>query len=276
MSLYLGNTKVTPIIKEAGASGDIITTVNKTGSAVSAGDKVWVNKVGADYVLTDLYTKTGGQKVLNPELKSASATLPTISSEFVATSFTNSNNLGGTFTIPGANFGNFTLYMKAKMPSVTSGTQSLLSGHLDLRYHCGSQKLQTYDDGLKDLISSVSRSGIYYIKINVNGTTRTFSISTDNENWTSASITATSLADKTAINMYYGYSPYTSNIYLSNGSLYLEDIYIKDETSGQVLWRAVEEHISSQITPNTITGFATANIADGASGSVLTILPSEE
>lgn len=255
-----------------GSSFDTITAVNKTGSAVSAGDKVYINKVGADYVLTDLYTKTGGQKVLNPELKSSSATLPTISSEFEVTNFTNSNNLGGTFTIPSINYGNFTLYMKAKMPSTTSGTQSLLSGHLDLRYHCGSQKLQTYDDGLKDLISSVSRNTVYYIKLNVNGTTRTFSISSDNVNWTSASITSTSLADKTAINMYYGYSPYTSNIYLSSGSLYLEDIYIKDETSGQVLWRAVEEHISSQITPNTITGFATQNIADNASGSVKTVL----
>lgn len=43
MSLYLGNTKVTPIIKEVGTGGDIVTAINKTSSDITAGDKVWLN-----------------------------------------------------------------------------------------------------------------------------------------------------------------------------------------------------------------------------------------
>ena len=273
MGLYL-NGKLCGISLPQSGGGDIITAKNATGSAISEGDKVYINKVGSDYVLTTLYTKTGGQKVVNPELITSTG-LPTISSEFVATSFTNSNNLGGTLTIPSINYGNFTIYMKVKTPSV-SGTKALLAGSLNLSYIYSAQVLQTWNgasSSTEDLFSSVSRNTVYYIKINVNDTIRTYSISTDNETWRTASSTEATLKNNTTISVYLGYSPYSSGIYLSSGSLYLEDIYIEDATSGQVLWRAVEEHISSQITPSTLTGYALADIADNASGSVKTILP---
>ena len=255
-------------------SYDTITATNKTGAAITSGDKVYINKVGSDYVLTPLYTVSGGQKVVNPELKSSGSSLPTISSEFVASNFSDSANLGGTFYIPTINYGNFTIFMKAKMPSATSGTKTLLGGHVNLAYSAGSQKLESYNNASSSTVTllSASRNTTYYIKINVNGTTRTFSISTDNENWTSESYTGVSLVGNTNIAMFYGYSPYASGTGLSTGNLSLEDIYIEDATSGQVLWRAVEEHISSQITPSTLTGYALANIADNATGNVKTIL----
>lgn len=38
-----------------GGGGEDITATNKTGSAISSGDKVWANKVGADYELINFY-----------------------------------------------------------------------------------------------------------------------------------------------------------------------------------------------------------------------------
>lgn len=44
--VYLGTAE-----PSSGIPADIITATNKTGSAINSGDKVWANKVGADYEL---------------------------------------------------------------------------------------------------------------------------------------------------------------------------------------------------------------------------------
>ena len=233
--LYLGKNAVVPAITVSGGEvASVITATNNTGSAISAGDKVWINQDGNIYELVNYYSSV-------PNFNTVGS--PTITNG-VASGFSTSNYL----QLPEAfNPGNNPWEIKVKFSTDNSSTdRGILQCSSDSSTRWGVVLLLSSNwtlwfavstDGANwnfsaDTTQTLQPNSTYYVKIGWTGTEYYLNLSSDNETYEQCiSIESTShiygSLGHTRLGSYYIY-PYTSSIDLN-------DCYIK--INDEIWWQ---------------------------------------
>ena len=261
--LYLGKNAVVPAITVSGGEvTSVITATNNTGSAISEGDKVWINQEdGNTYELVNYYSSV-------PNFNTVGS--PTITNG-VASGFSNDDYL----QLPQAfNPGNNPWEIKVKFSTDNSSTdRGILQCSSDSSTRWGVVLLLSSNwtlwfavstDGANwnfsaDTTQTLQPNSTYYVKIGWTGTEYYLNLSSDNETYEQCiSIESTShiyeSLGHTRLGSYYIY-PYTS-------SIDLKETYIKID--GADWWTPYATNITSA----TQTGTAVENISSGGTGLV--------
>lgn len=243
-------------------TGNTITATNNTGSAVSEGDKVWIEPSGSNYNLInfsltpvyDNFTIVGS---------------PTITSAGIVSGFSSSNYL----TIhDNPNFQDANSWEFITRVSVDSiyTSQKLLFGYgINFGVISGYLHLWLYNNGSLFIDSNICSASLLstkpFIKLSFDGTIYSCYISPDGETWTLqySYKSTTKTIDNGPFTL--GKDGYGGSEYW-RGSIDLSQTYIKIDD--KIWW--VPKKI--QINESTLTGFAQENIASGASGNVKTVL----
>ena len=233
--LYLGKNAVVPAITVSGGEvTSVITATNNTGSAISEGDKVWINQEdGNTYELVNYYSSV-------PNFNTVGS--PTITNG-VASGFSNDDYL----QLPQAfNPGNNPWEIKVKFSTDNSSTdRGILQCSSDSSTRWGVVLLLSSNwtlwfavstDGANwdfsaDTTQTLQPNSTYYVKIGWTGTKYYLNLSSDNETYEQCiSIESTShiygSLGHTRLGSYYIY-PYTSSIDLN-------DCYIK--INNEIWW----------------------------------------
>ena len=233
--LYLGKNAVVPAITVSGGEvTSVITATNNTGSAISEGDKVWINQEdGNTYELVNYYSSV-------PNFNTVGS--PTITNG-VASGFSNDDYL----QLPQAfNPGNNPWEIKVKFSTDNSSTdRGILQCSSDSSTRWGVVLLLSSNwtlwfavstDGAnwnfsEDTTQTLQPNSTYYVKIGWTGTEYYLNLSSDNETYEQCiSIESTShiygSLGHTRLGSYYIY-PYTSSIDLN-------DCYIK--INNEIWW----------------------------------------
>lgn len=281
MTLYKGRNIISPtIITNGSGGGNVVTATNLSDSAISSGNKVWLEKNGQVYNIKDFpYSPNVGYIIYGN---------PTISNLNIASSFSTSNYLQTNVIFP-STANSWEFFIKIKPTSVT-GTQFFIS---DTQIYSGSVIGINY--GKIIWYASTGASGNYNWDI-INGITGTTTLISNTDYWLKFVFTGTQyicylsttgvFAGEESIEIIvnkstkitggypisYGVQITTTQSIYSpfNGSIDLKETYIK--INGNKWWSAI---INASININDLySGIAQENIAVNGSGSVKTILPS--
>ena len=270
MGLYLNGKLVgISLPQQNSGGGDIITATNNTGSAISAGDKVWINQEGTDYKLIDFYKKyyNNFNVVGSPSIDrdvgysgnfSGSSYLrlpekfnPGNNTWEVVTCITTLNSIR---TNKETHF--FGCYTDDNSFVVTL---KYISGSFYLTCYLSSNGT-TWDISLATITIPFTLGTKTWVKLAFTGTSYVLSSSTDGVNWSDTTITSNlSIAQNKYI--YLGACWVPSDSYLQ-GSVDLSQSYIK--IGGAIWWTPTENIMSGNITEDTLTGVADDNFTAGS------------
>lgn len=252
-------------------SADIVSATNNTGSAIASGDKVWLEKSGTTWNIekydsdVEVFNKIGRLTITNKVVSGFS------NSNFIElfSPFTGETapwEIVVAFKITQTQSGNRDVF--SSMSGVTGNYAGVTLGLNSNKFYLqlGLTSLTTsYEIITADFNASTNTK--YWLKATWNGSVYGFSYSTDGQNYTSIgtvnSTAALYMAEKTRVGVYGNAVDHA----FENGSIYLEDMYIK--VNGKSWWTpyCVEPSIL-----NSITGFANEAIANGASGEVRAVI----
>lgn len=256
----------------SGGGMDTVEATNYTESAISTGDKVWINQEGTDYKLVDFYAK-----IYNNFTKIGS---PTINENTgLASGFSGSNycKLPQAFN-PGSSAWEAVVCLSAT--SISTSVETHFFGCytdqnsfvMTLKYKNGlyyatcylSSNGSSFDIALSTPDIPFSLNTKTWIKLQFTGTQYILSTSTNKIDWTSQTISS-SLSIYPNRDVYFGACWIPNDSYLQ-GTIYLDETYIK--INGEDWWTPTEDIISGNITEDTLTGTAAENIAIGGTGDV--------
>lgn len=249
---------------QGAASYDEITATNKSGASVSKGDKVWLN--GADII-----NFSDGQKNLNYLRKQGN---PTISSDYISSNFSSSNYILGDTTpqIEGFDTKNCIGYIKFNSGSLVSSSGFIIEGKAGCfpALQLQNSNFNYWNGSATTTAFSVSANTNYWVKTEVtNGTTIKFYKSTDGQTYTLEHTGTVSSQAGNQVNIFsIGYASYSSYF---RGTIDLKEVKVEN-ANGDVVWTALREAASPNITAQTLTGFSLENIANNATGKVKTVL----
>lgn len=264
---------------------DIIASVNKTGSTINTGDKVWVNKVGADYELVNFYQ---GDWVLQA---SKGSSISYNSNTGIGSSYGSSSNGGIVLrdTMPISTANSWKIVFKAKTPASITRNQTLINApnqfwnasvtaEIDSTNPAGyymSCAIRTASGNVWNiwLVPNISKEGVllstdtwYWWSIEFTGTEYITKQSTDGVNYIElAKVSSTTKA-------YTASQAITTGYVIDKfwqGLVDYSQSYI--EVNGSLWWKGALRDTKAE---NYLTGYAQESIANNASGSVKTILPS--
>lgn len=239
-------------------SGGVITATNITGSAIKAGDKVWIEKITSGGVTT--YAINDFYKTLEQNYKVNGHIYKFPNGAYGSFSEYNYFTLDKNISIAST----FEAIIKFTSPtSDISSFQNILDFDPLTELYIENSELRVYASIPDSSVScgSISTSTVYWAKIvKENGTTK-LSYSTDGETF----IGEVSISGDTETEIYN--KKIGAGIYYNRsfkGEIFLEESYIKIDGT-------MYEYSSS----DALTGFAQENIASGSTGDVLTLLPPE-
>jgi hypothetical protein len=251
---------------------DVVVATNTTGSAISTGDKVWIEPSGNNYNLINFRAAYNNYTIVG--------NLTVNTSTGVATGFSLNNYL----QLPTPfNPANQPWEVQVKFSS-DNISQSLALFH-SMPYKSGGIYGIVFDIEDSKFVFGISINGsswlfaqsgtytpqsntVYWVKFGWTGTEYYLDYSTDGTNYT-RDITYTSSTPAYQNNTATEFGLFSWNSYEGrylNGPLYLEDCYIK--INGLEWWNP---RVIS-ITEDTLTGYAQENIENSASGKVKTVL----
>lgn len=190
--------------------------------------------------------------------------IATLTNGFIGTGFSSNKDWRFYSFLEDFDASNFTLCMKIKTGTISSGDQNFLSGNLDLRVGGGHFRAWNGNNAVSLLECSANTT--YYIKLYCNGTQRILYKSTDGVNWAHEEYAMSSALSGNSIYLVFGNNPYVSG-YQFAGQIMFEEVYLLNANNVEV-WRAVEKVRNPLITNTTLMGYATQSIANGSSGSV--------
>lgn len=239
------------------ASGSTITATNKTGSAITAGDKVWVN--GTDIVP---YEDTPNFNVVGS---------PTIQNHVVS-GFSTSDYL--TLKEIPQNVNSFKMKFKFNCSLSSVGNHNVILGQSTANYLTPQFEVSTTGSRPYFLVSRTGASPwkgvlanstskpeyIWVVYLEWDGTDISMKYSFDEE------MTFSTLQTTSCDALYWndicriGRDNDDNSIF--NGYIYLDDCWI--DINGERWWEGYTKHINE----NTITGVATENIAVNGTGNV--------
>ena len=267
--LYLGKNAVVPAITVSGGEvTSVITATNNTGSAISEGDKVWINQEdGNTYELVNYYSSVPNfNTVGSPTITNGVASGFSVNNYLkIPQKFNPSNNaweVNLRFTT-GSNISTSQLIF-GQIDGFTSGKNSIWFGIInnddvneDLLIGLSSNG-SSYDivNGLT-LISSIQANTEYNVKIIYDNTLNEYNFFVNNEQIGNAVSGNPICNDSTLI---FGNERAAGNPFL--GSIDLKETYIKID--GADWWTPYATNITSA----TQTGTAAENIASGGTGLV--------
>ena len=267
--LYLGKNAVVPAITVSGGEvTSVITATNNTGSAISEGDKVWINQEdGNTYELVNYYSSVPNfNTVGSPTITNGVASGFSVNNYLkIPQKFNPSNNaweVNLRFTT-GSNISTSQLIF-GQIDGFTSGKNSIWFGIInnddaneDLLIGLSSNG-SSYDivNGLT-LISSIQANTEYNVKIIYDNTLNEYNFFVNNEQIGNAVSGNPIYNDSTLI---FGNERAAGNPFL--GSIDLKETHIKID--GADWWTPYATNITSA----TQTGTAVENISSGGTGLV--------
>lgn len=251
------------------ATGDKITALNYTGSAVNNGDKVWLTRSGSSYSIKNFSTNI-------PSFTNYNVTI----SNQIASGFSTSNYLYSDTNFRLNDFTNWEAVIKFNTSDVS--TTQLFFGIEDFSFLFGidgnTSKCIFYasnSSGSWNIASGSTGSTVlqtntdYYVKITFSGGAYNIYLSTTGafEGEETTEITVVSTYKCMNGVLYLGVQKLNQNIYVPlNGSIDLSATYFK--TDDCIIWKPYYSNVSSEY----ITGVAQENISNGSSGVVSTVL----
>lgn len=256
---------------------DTITATNTTGSTISADDKVWINKVGADYELINFYQ--GPYFYFGS--KGSSLSFNNTTGEI--SGFANSSS--GCFVIPERmpiNTANsWKIVYKAKTPATHVHT-SLVNAPNNYYYASIALSLELDNNNNYMACAIRTESGNvwniwllniqyptevdtwYWWSVEFTGTEYILKQSTDGVNFIElARVTSSTKAHQPSQNIATGY---VGRYW--RGSVDLSESYI--EVNGSLWWKGALKDTQAA---NCLTGYTQDDIANNATGNVKTLLP---
>jgi len=263
---YTGIGKATVNVPQ----GDIVTATNNTGSAIALGNKVWLEKSGNNYVLNNIYKPDKNHRWFKDNGISVDDTTG------VATGFSSSgleHAMSIDFTKP------WTFHTHVKTPTsignnfIYSGDVASEAGAMNMGFwlRIDTSQWEIRFNSQSSLIVSgggtVTTNKEYWLQVGWTGEEYFGRVSEDGANYADfgTRIQATTPCTQTGSSFILGFLKwFTAN--WGNGSIYMAETFF--ENVGMIAWRGY----FPQITESTLTGIANANIANGATGSVKTIL----
>ena len=250
--LYLGKNAVVPAITVSGGEViSVITATNNTGSAISEGDEVWVEKIISDGITT--YTIKDFYQTLKPNYKVNGQIYKFPDGAYGSFSASNYFTLDKNISVAST----FEAIIKfTTSTNDISNFQNILDFDPFTELFIENGELRVYASIPDSYIScgSVSLSTVYWAKIvKANGTT-TLSYSTDGETFT-GEVSISGDTETEIHNKKIGAGLYSNRAF--NGTIFLEESYI--EIDG-----IMYEYSSS----DAFTGIAQENIVVGSTGLV--------
>ena len=255
----------------AGGGGDTITATNNTGAAITSGDKVFINKVGSAYELVDFDGYVGSYKLTSADMA--------INNPNELTGFDNSKyaKLTNAFN-PSSN--TWEVGLKFYVHTVTGGVfQSCMGVSTDdqrygilFDFYNGKFEFGIANTSSSWLFAntgthSVQQYTVYWVKLGWNGEKYYLDYSTDGINYTrDIEYSSTTPVYNGLSYTFLGVYRYGNNVNpFTSGVIDLTECYAKSNDA--YVWKP------TYINKNTLIGYAQENIASGANGNVLTILP---
>lgn len=261
MTKVLTNSQGKIYINQAGKAlvsemEDIITATNNTGSAISAGDKVWINENNGSYSIDSFNAGTINCTVVGSPFFYKGA----------VTSFSRGNYLTASSSL--CEIGN-TFYYHFRTGATPSSVIRLytLETFDALLENSSTRNLLVYSWSTQQFttLMTVSNNTEYWLRVRTSAGQRSYAISTDGTTYGAETvITDTTYGPQPSGTFYWGCN---SNNEFWNGYIYLEDCFITN-SNGIEIWRAYEPNVNK----NTLTGYAKENIASGSTGDVKTVL----
>lgn len=261
MGLYLNGKLVgISLPQQNSGGGDIITATNNTGSVISAGDKVWIEKVSNRYNIV----KYGASISLLNNIDIVGK--PTISSDCVVSGFTSGNYLQGSSseTIDGFDTLHCTSIIKFNTGTLYSNNSFIFEPNFCPGLQLSKSLLYWNGSSLMGILSPQANTD-YWIKTEVLGTTVNFYYSLDGETYTFAQTgTVSGMSSNNFILLNkIGYASWVARSF--GGTIDLKELKVFNE-NGTLVWKAIRDD-------NIFTGITTEDIAVNGSGQVKTVLP---
>lgn len=255
-----------------------ITATNNSSSAVTSGDKVWINKEGTDYKLVNFLAQN------TPNVTKMGSV--TFTDDYIGSGFSSSNYLKPNRTISEIGTANSWEFVTKIYMTLTqsSGNGMIINQNTGnygesgfMIFVSGSNRFsfQFFDQSLNpiayiDSTISLQNNQWYWFKCEFTGTAYNGYISTDKETWTTIGTATSTTKVHTPTNPWrFGSSVVNSSFYLY-GKIDFKETYLK--INDEVAWNAIGYGMSGNITQDTFTGVASENIAIGSSGDVKTVL----
>jgi len=249
--------------------GDIVTATNNTGSNIALGDKVWLEKV------------SGGWNLQKQDLRyfQAIGSVSVDDTTKIASNFSLSDYISLPFNpynfAPGSSAWEIVSKFKTSSTAADAGNVEYVYGCPDaqksvlLGYYQGEIQLGLASSNSSwDILSGqdigyyVQANTVYWFKVEFTGTEYNGYYSTDKQNWTRFAHVVSS----TPINEAKFYLGSAYNCPMKSGSyIDLGETYIK--VGGNYWWAPYLNFVQGRF-----LGFANEAIANGATGSVKTIL----
>lgn len=254
--LYLGKNVVVPAITVSGGEvTSVITATNNTGSAISEGDKVWINQENGKNKLVKYYSDTVDQSIVRGSL--------VINNDDVASEFSANNYLKKEFY---NRYGiGDEINIKIKITSNSTGRLYSWEG-VDTLFFGSDYKLYTYSWSQDNAIvvkNSLELNREYYIKATHEQGKRVYFFSLDGESYDEGvEVIDTTYPVGTDSALYLGQSHFLTASEALKGSIYLKDTNIKN--NGQIVWKPYVINVTS----DTQTGIAAENIFIGGTGLI--------
>ena len=244
-----------------GGGGEQVKAVNNTGSAISEGDKVWINESNGSYSIEKLKEVKNFNVNGNPTINGSTGAI----SDFSSSNYLTLND--GFF--PENNSWEYVVHFKTgnNISADQSGVfivDSLFIGDGgNVRYLASflQSTPSSWDIANGFLIMPISVTTEYWIKLEFTGTAYNYYSSPDGgESWSLVkSINSTSKI--------YGYTIPTIGTSGAHTLQFLGEIYIKDcyiKVNNELWWQPYLQ----TITPDAQTGIAAENITAGSTGLV--------
>lgn len=257
---------VTTIDTISSGGGETVTATNNTGSAISTGDKVWINENNGSYSIEKLKELRNFKVMGNPTINDSTGIVSGFSvSNYLKynsypTDTINSLEILWKIRTP-SSFQNYPIALILSNSTSNSDPRIQMDPNGNIYLGLSSQQVNSS--------SSLSTNTDYFIKIVWNNTVFEGLYSTDSINWVSCgTISLSSIVWSNLAVCIGGAETGGSNLPWL-GSIYLKDCYIN--INGVRWW----EPYLLCVTENTLTGVAKENIAIGSTGDVLTLLPPE-
>lgn len=284
MGLYLGNKIITPsIVSQGSGGGDTITATNNTGSAISEGDKVFVEKIPGEFRCTNFYLQPF---IINGQNYGfgSNLTLTFDDSTGIARGFKEHNYIQlMNFFKPSNN--TWEHVYKVKTPSSFQSDNRYLQLAQDSFYTAGmsieistagifgfgvtSSSTSSWDIGFKWGTHQIPVNTWCWVKLEFTGTQYILSLSEDGKEWTQEAVITSSASIRVASNYITIGGNYYNGIFWG-GEVDLGKSYIK--INNKTWWTGAYRLSNAE---SYLTGFAEESIANNSTGSVKTVLPVE-
>lgn len=252
---------------------DIVTATNTTGSAISEGDKVWLNKVSGGYELVDFYRYTGSYKltaanmvITNPNYLTGFDTNKYIQLTNAFNPSSNTWEVGLKFYVHNVTGGVFQSCVGISNDNQRFG---ILFDFYNDKFEFGIATTSSAWLFANTGTHSVQQYTVYWVKLGWDGEKYYLDYSTDGINYTrDIEYSSTTPVYNGLSYTFLGVYRYGSNVKpFTGGNIHLAECYAK--SNGAYVWKP------TYINKDTMTGFALENIAIDGTGEVKTILPEQ-